>query len=539
MLYEPPRETEAEAIGPETVGAETVGAKEGLAKASLLEGRLHPMTLLLGVYNYVRRMILPLIPLIVLERGVTTVVIITLMLAAGLARALVRYFTFSYSIERGELITREGLFERTERHIPLERIQEIRIEQGILHRLFGVVDAAIETAGGQRPEARLSVLSLREAERLRQAVFEKESARRVAVAGSAQDDKSVERERVERASGDREVIIRLRLRDLILAGLTSNHVLSALVLVGTLMAFVDDILPESFYRQLVDSVSAQIGRVAERGVMAAAVAAVLAMIIFFLASLLLSITGSVALFYNFTLARAGEDLHRSYGLLTKRTSSLPRRRIQMLEIKEGVLRRLFKLAALRADTAGSDFSESGERRQGQGVLLPIAPRDELDRLLGTIFPDLEAAPREWARTSRLAVARAVISSAIICMALSAALSWYAESLLGLWSLALVPVVYIVSLMRYRALGYTTSERYFYMRRGWPGRSTYILPIRNVQAVAVRQTPVDHKLGLATLSIDSAGQSRLGGPQLPNLPVDEAYRLARSIAHRAASTQYRW
>ena len=142
MLYEPPRETEAEAIGPETVGA----------KASILEGRLHPMTLLLGVYNYVRRMILPLIPLIILERGVTTVVIITLMLAAGLARALVRYFTFSYSIERGELITREGIFERTERHIPLERIQEIRIEQGILHRLFGVVDAQSRRRAGSAPK---------------------------------------------------------------------------------------------------------------------------------------------------------------------------------------------------------------------------------------------------------------------------------------------------------------------------------------------------------------------------------------------------
>ena len=530
MLSEPPRETDAETIPPEPISE----------KASLLEGRLHPMTLVLGVYNYVRRMILPLIPLIVLERGVTTVVIIVLMLAAGLARALVRYFTFSYSIERGELITREGIFERTERHIPLERIQEIRIEQGIIHRLFGVVDAAIETAGGQRPEARLSVLSLTEAERLRRAVFEKESARRAAPAGSLPEDANApEGAIVERAGVRRDVIIRLRLRDLILAGLTSNHLLSALVLVGTFMAFVDDILPESFYRDLVDSVSAQVGRVAERGVMAAAVAAVLAMIIFFVASLLLSITGSVALFYDFTLARAGEDLHRSYGLLTKRTSSLPRRRIQLLEIKEGALRRLFKLAALRADTAGSDFSESGERRQGQGVLLPIAPRDELDRLLGTILPDLEDAPREWARASRLAVARAAISGAIICVAASAALSLYAGSLLGLWPLALIPVVYFVSLMRYRALGYTTSERYFYMRRGWPGRSTYILPIRNVQAVAVRRTLVDRKLGLATLSIDSAGQSRLGGPQLPNLPVDEAYALARTIAHRAASTQYRW
>ncbi len=524
MLSEPPRETKTETIPPESINA----------KASLLEGRLHPMTLVLGVFNYVRRMILPMIPLIVLERGVTTVVIIALLLAVGLARALVRYFTFSYSIERGELITREGLFERTERHIPLERIQEIRIEQGIIHRLFGVVNAAIETAGGQRPEARLSVLSISEAERLRQAVFEKERARRVAVAGTASEDRSA-----ERASVEREIIIRLRLRDLILAGLTSNHVLSALLLVGTFMAFIDDVLPESFYQQLVDSLSAQIGRVAERGVMAAAVAAALAMIIFFVASLLLSITGSVALFYNFTLARAGEDLHRSYGLLTKRASSLPRRRIQLLEIKEGALRRLFNLVSLRADTAGSDFSQSGERRQGQGVLLPIASRDEQDRLLSTIFPDLEAAPREWSRVSRLAVARGIISSAIICLAVSAVLCWYFESLFGLWPLALIPVFSLITLMRYRALGFTMSERYFSMRRGWPGRSTYILPIRNVQAVAVRQTPVDRKLGLATLSIDSAGQSRLGGPQLPDLPVDEAYRLARTIAHRAASTHYRW
>ncbi|HJQ68739.1 MAG TPA: PH domain-containing protein [Blastocatellia bacterium] len=524
MLSEPPRDADAEAVAPEQAGA----------KPSILEGRLHPMTLVLGVVNYVRRMILPMIPLIVLERGVTTAVIIALIFAMGVLRALVRYFTFSYSIERGELITREGLFERTERHIPLERIQEIRVEQGIIHRLFGVVDAAIETAGGQRPEARLSVLALREAERLRQAVFEKERARRAASAVSASADASA-----ERAVAGREVIMRLRLRDLIVAGLTSNHVLSALVLVGTLMTFLDDIMPESFYRQLAEALSSQVGRVAERGVMAAALTAALAIIIFFVAGLLLSITGSVALFYDFTLARAGEDLHRSYGLLTKRTSSLPRRRIQLLDIKEGALRRLFRLASLRADTAGSDFSQSGERRQGQGVLIPIAPRAELDRLLASILPDLEQAPREWARVSRLAVARGTVKSAFICIAASAGLCFYFGSPFGLWLLALIPAAYLANSMRYRALGYATSERYFYMRRGWPGRSTYILPIRNVQAVSIRQTPVDRKLGLATLSVDSAGQSRMGGPQLPNMPVEQAHTLARTLAHRAASTQYRW
>jgi putative membrane protein len=253
----------------------------------------------------------------------------------------------------------------------------------------------------------------------------------------------------------------------------------------------------------------------------------------------MSITGSIALFYNFTLSRSGEDLHRSYGLLTKRASSLPRRRIQLLEIKEGALRRLFKLVTLRADTAGSNFSESGERNQGQGVLLPIAPRGEVGDLLGAVFPDLEALPHEWSAVSKLAVLRDTITSAIICALVAAAICWYAQSLVGLWALALLPGVYVVSLLRYRALGYKLGDRYFYMRHGWPGRSTLILPIRNVQAVTVRRSPLDRKLGLATLAIDSAGQSRLGGPQLYNLPIEEAYALGRIISSRAASTRYRW
>ena len=61
MQYEPPRETDARS---DFAAEYRVGAK-----ASLLEGRLHPMTLVLGVYNSVRRMILPLIPLIDIKQG--------------------------------------------------------------------------------------------------------------------------------------------------------------------------------------------------------------------------------------------------------------------------------------------------------------------------------------------------------------------------------------------------------------------------------------------------------------------------------------
>jgi uncharacterized membrane protein YdbT with pleckstrin-like domain len=89
----------------------------------------------------------------------------------GLVATFTKYFFFSYRIENGELITQEGLIEKRQRNIPLERIQEISIEQGVLHRLLGVVDAKIETGSGSGAEASLSVLSRAEAEKLRQIVF--------------------------------------------------------------------------------------------------------------------------------------------------------------------------------------------------------------------------------------------------------------------------------------------------------------------------------------------------------------------------------
>ncbi|HZF39912.1 MAG TPA: PH domain-containing protein, partial [Blastocatellia bacterium] len=74
--------------------------------------------------------------------------------------------------------------------------------------------------------------------------------------------------------------------------------------------------------------------------------------------------------------------------------------------------------------------------------------------------------------------------------------------------------------------------------GWAGRSTHIVPINKIQAVEVSQSPFDRRLGLATLIVDTAGQAYTGGgPQISNLPLDEARAVAGALAHRASATRY--
>jgi len=496
---------------------------------SIFQGRLHPLTLAFAFFKAGRNF-LPLIPLLIFGSGVWSLPVVLVFIVMSLAQALIRYFTFSYAIEGGDLVIRKGIIERTERHIPLDRVQEIQVEQGILHRIFGVVDAVIETAGGQGPEASLSVLSRAEVERLRRAVFE-----RAAIAKPSGKPDQIESAPAEQ----REVIRRLSLGDLLRAGLTSNHILSALAIVGALWAFIDDVLPENIYERIAQALLGQAQHLAERGVSAAITFAFVGLIIVLGISVIFSVIGSIALFYNFTFSRAGEDLHRSYGLFTLRSSSLPRRRIQVLEIEEKLLRRLSHMVTLRADTVGASKKESEEHNKGRDVLLPVLPRDEVAELLPVFFPDITNDTAEWHSVSRLAIRRSLLRCVLVCAIIIAALMFYWPGPIALLPLILLPLVYWISVKNYKSFGYSLGENYLQTRRGWLGRSTHIVPIGKVQAVEIRRNPLDRRLGLASLLVDTAGQAYTGGgPRIDNLPLREAQNVAARLAQRAAATQYR-
>jgi putative membrane protein len=497
----------------------------------IFEGRLHPLTLLFGLFKGLRGAI-PIIPLIFFGNRWAFAGALLILFMGTVISVMARYFSFSYRIEGNELITEQGIVARKHRSIPLERVQEIRIEQGVMHRLFDVVNARIETGGGEGAEASLSVLSRPEAERLRRTVIERAAAIRAGRAPTQAADADI-------VTPDRVIIRRLSIRDLMIAGLTSNHLVSAFVLAGMLWNFADDILPGDIYQRAAGLVSDAVTRMVARGAAATVVVTVLGVLAVLVIGLAFSIVGSILLFYGFTFSRRGEDLQRSYGLFTQRASSLPRRRIQVLEIEEKFLRRLLGWATLRADTSGS-HREDEDDNDGRDVLLPLVRRSEVDRLLPIIFDGVNTESVEWHRVSRLAIRRGTIKGGFLCLITSAALFAYYGELFALWPLAFLPLVYLISLARYRNLGYAMGELYLRTRHGWLGRSIHIVPINKIQAIEIHQTPFDRRLNLATLNVDTAGQAYTGGgPHISNLPLAQARIIAAELAHKAAATRYKW
>ncbi len=500
----------------------------------IFEGRLHPLTLVIGLTKYGRALV-PALALVLFGNRWAGVPLV-IFAATGLSATLIKYFSFRYRIENGELITQEGLIEKRQRNIPLERVQEISIEQGILHRLLSVVDAKIETGSGGGAEATLSVLSRADAEKLRQAVFSHAAAIRANKISEAEVSPVAEPISVTPES---VVIRRLSIRDLVLAGLTSNHLLSALVLAGAIWNFADDLLPKTIYENTGKLIFREAQHLAAQGTAAAIAITFIGLVGILLIGITLSITGTIVLFYGFKLSRRGDDLQRRYGLLTQRSSSLPRRRIQVLEIEEKMLRRLFGLATLRADTSGRQRDRKDDNH-GRDVLLPILPTREVDEILPTLFPDFDNDDSEWRRVSKLSVWRETIEASVIFLVVAIALFVWSGSWWAILPLIVIPLIYLLYGFSYRQLGYALGQGYLRTRRGWLGRSTHIVPINKIQAVEVHRTPLDRMWGVATLTVDTAGQAFTGGgPRISNLPLGEARELAGLLAQRAAITEYKW
>lgn len=445
---------------------------------------------------------------------------------------IARYLSLRYEVQGRELIIRSGLISRRDRRIPLKRIQDTRIRQGPLQQLLRLARVQIRTAGSDEQEAELSVISLHEAELLKSLIVRRQS-------GDA--DTAVSGRTVETGPP----LLELGWTDLLLGGVTSRLATTLTALVGALIYFelvlrigsrflpdfgrffdpldripIPDPWRDSWFFPFLDFL------LADRLLNSA-------LIIF--AGLAFASVGFVLRYFGYRLARQGQVLSKTHGLWTKAGSALNQGHVQALRVDESLLRRWLGLRSIRVDSAGDQRRE--DDRKKVEVFVPVVSRSVSRRIIEEILPALVSADPDWKRVSPRAVRRACRKAwAVLTLLIVVNLSWG-----GMLVFALVPaypLAYFVCLQRFRHTGYWYDEEYLLFRKGWFNRSTLFLPIRNLQSVSLTQTYFDRRLGLATLSVDVAGQTNTGGgAAIRNLPFGVARSMQIHLADRAAATRF--
>ncbi len=476
--------------------------------------RLHPAAMLIGAVKTVRRWVGLLAAggaaaifgggmnlSLYLILGATVVVVGSAVWGILSWRAT-RYWTSDRAFH-----LRQGVLQKNERTIPLEHVQSVDTVQGIIQRLFQVVEVRIETAGGGMTEsdASLSALDRAAADRLR---GELEGTR-----SEVDEEEKEARPTVLRQLGTKELLI---------AGATSGQIGVALSLVAIGSQFFDNLVSERLFGRIYEFI-------APNSILALAVIA-LAVGLF---AWFLAIGGTILSYAGFTLSREGDFLYIKRGLLEKREATIPLARIQAVRIVEGVLRQPFGFALLRVESAG--YGTGTEDVAVSTTIFPLLPRREAVKLLKeaapefAIEPELRPLPR---RSLRRYVFRSTIVVLLLAMVAGVQLGFILDSILvGFAFLPLAIPAALYGWLRYRDAGWEVADDWLVARSRSLGRTTSIAPRRRLQSRSVVRSPFQRRARLATFRVRVASSG--GGTEINvvDLESTSAFGLLRLLGPR--------
>jgi len=455
--------------------------------------RLHPASLWVNLVPRTWRTLWSLWPLVLLAvvggGGVGVrpedAVFLLFFLVSGAASTIVHYLTLRYRVVEDRLEIRQGLLNREARAIDASRIQNAEMLRNPFHKLAGLVEVRLETAGALRTEGLLSALSEQQAADL-----------------MARVDAARGREPVDDDATEKEPVARLGTLELLAYGLTSHRAgMAGLLLAGAYeVASVLD--PMAAERAALRAEGTQIaGLVLMTLALAAAISALLTLL----------------RHHDYRLHQSGEELASEEGLLTRRKVEIPLRKVQLVHVEETLPRRLMGFGTVQVETAGiGEVGEGGVR--APELTVPVVQRPRLFAMSRRAVPDPGFDP--WSQELRPAHRRALWRTLIQLTArhlLFSAVALTGGVVVAGVVLSLLPVLWLAAWLDWRYQGWMLTDDALIARRGFWRRHTWVVPRDKLQAVHLVQGPVLRLAGLGRVLVRVAGAQVL----LPDLATHDA------------------
>ncbi len=488
-----------------------------------MSGGLNPLTIILGPLATLRQWMFPALVALVFggrsSGGPSLWVIVPILIVVTVAARVVTVLRTKWTVDHAGLTLRTGLLNLETRSIPHDRIQNVDLVQPLIPRLLGLAEVKVETAGAAGADVSLAYLSLETAHAIRSRLVGRSE-------GERWEDGPPDTAARPDGLPPLPPLVATGVRELVIAGATSNRAGALAVAAGVVLQYADD-LGLDIGSYLEEAVGTAAGQTTMRLVVGSLVLIIAALVV----GWIVSIFESVVRFHGFRLARRGGDLHRDFGLFARTSASFPLARVQSVRIERTWLRRLLGFASVWADTAGSVLEEASG-----GVVAPLVQDGDVPQLIDEILPSGWRGDEALESVSRVAIRRGMVRAAVPVVIVAAALvplrpgaaaAVLAVGLLGAWWYAV---------RRYAGLGYLVGDRYLHARSGVMTERRWVVPRHKVQAVSVTASYFQRRLGVATVHAHTAGTASSRIP-IVDLDRDLAGRLADRLSERSAATAF--
>ncbi len=490
--------------------------------------RLHISGLLVSFVSGLPQLVFPMVAAIFGVRKADNPVLIPIVIAAVLIFSLffrwLAWLRFQYFVGEHDIRVEKGILNRTARSIPYERIQDVSIEQKPLARMIGLGEVKFETGGGDGDDAKLSLVTLEEANRLRALIRSRKAGVAISVTPDALAHIEEDAHPIFAMDGNRVFVF----------GLYSFSLVIFAVLGGLAQQF-DFLLPFDFW-----DFKHWIGLAEERGVSVNQINGVglLAQLIFAfgaIASLMLIgfATGVVRTWlreHGFRLDQTAKGFRRRRGLLTLTDVIMPTHRVQAAVVQTGPFRKRRGWHSLKFVSLAQDSKD-----ETNYVAAPFATLDEVWRIAqaATIAaPDGDERLQKGAAKYWLTQLLVIVPVVLTAMA---ALMIFADAPLHRTTLLLLLLVLPGALfwLDWRQYRFGLDDHQLYLKRGWWRQQMTIAPQVKVQTVEIAQGPLARRQGLASLRFGIAG----GTMEMIALPLATAVAIRDTVMEKVAAVDY--
>jgi putative membrane protein len=322
--------------------------------------RLHPLSPLLHGAKSIVVIVAALSWQTLSQLGLERFALAVVVLALGVVVfSLVGWLNTGYHVVGRELRIQDGLLWRRNRAIPLERLQAVELRRPLLAQLTGLAELRLEVVGGNKAEAPLAYLTVRDAAALRQRLLAL-AGRTSEVSAPAPTDPAAA---PPAAPALERPLFRVNNRDLVISQLLTPQ--AFFLPLGIAFVVMQFVLEGSWtFVGIASTITAMAG-------------------------VLLQPVRRILQDWDFRLARdpAGRLAVR-YGLLETRSQTVPLHRVQSVSVTWPLLWRAKHWLHMRLDVAGFASPESRDGKRSDR-LLPVGELATGRALMWDVLPGVD------------------------------------------------------------------------------------------------------------------------------------------------------
>ncbi|MCA0989686.1 PH domain-containing protein [Pseudalkalibacillus hwajinpoensis] len=404
-----------------------------------------------------------------------------LLLGISVIRIVLKWFTNTYSLDNEAFHLKRGIFTKSKRTVPFNKIENTNEHTSFFHRLTGTTSIVFETGmKGDEAAVEFDIVSRTQANELKERVATNKD--------TEEADETVEV--TEHKEQERQVHFRAKKKDLLKASFTSLSFLFLIPLLASFYFKLDDIFGVEEDAEGLVAFLLQSGWIM-----------VTIIFLVILVSIGFGISRTFLKYGGFEIASDSDRIYIQKGVLDATKFSISKHRVQAIEIHQTMLKRILGLAEVKLMSVGE--ARSDEEKLESNSLYPFLPVHQAYEMIEAILPSYHVT-KEMDRLPRASLFIRLMKPSFIWIIGTGVLWYFKPDVFAIpwWTLSVI-ILLIVSVIRYldyKHTKYTLNASFVQFKTGGLSTSLFVTKRSKVIEISIKRGFVQKWFGVASVGI---------------------------------------